>query len=136
MADLLFKDEVYKVAGAAMEVYNTLGPGFLEAVYQEALALELRSRAIPFAAQHQIHIQYKGQTLRHFYIADFVVYEQIIVEIKALNQLTTREEAQLLNYLKATGMTLGLLINFGAAGKLEWKRMAYTTARGAAKQKD
>lgn len=119
-----------------MEVYNSLGPGFLEAVYQEALGIELTARSIPAEAQHQIRIKYKGQVLRQFYVADFVAYEQIIIEVKALGQLTSREEAQLLNYLKATGLSLGLLINFGAAGKLEWKRFAYTTPRTSTKEKE
>ena len=109
-----------------MEVYNTLGPGFLEGVYQEALELELSARQIPFEAQRELSIVYKGQLLKKKYIPDFLALEQVIVEIKALDRLTGREEAQLLNYLKATGLSVGLLINFGSAGKLEWKRMVWT----------
>ncbi len=126
MPGLIYKDEVYALVGAAMEVYNTLGPGFLEPVYQEALEIELAERRIPFKSQQELRISYKGRRLRKTYIADFVVYDKIIVEIKALNRLTSREEAQLLNYLKATGMQVGVLINFGSANRLEWKRMVLT----------
>lgn len=126
MSNLLCNHETYLVLGAAMEVYNTLGPGFLEGVYQEALELELSARQIPFEAQRELSIVYKGQLLKKKYIPDFLALEQVIVEIKALDRLTGREEAQLLNYLKATGLSVGLLINFGSAGKLEWKRMVWT----------
>jgi GxxExxY protein len=129
MSELLFKQECYRIVGAAMEVYNTLGCGFLEAVYQEALEIELAARDISFSAQQDLHILYKGRTLKKAYSADFLVFGQIIVEIKALNQLTTLEEAQLLNYLKATGSSLGILINFGHAKTLEWKRRALTLQR-------
>jgi GxxExxY protein len=126
MVELIFKDEVYAIIGAAMEVYNTLGPGFLEAVYQEALTYELAQRSIPFAAQKEISVFYGAHPLKAAYTADFLVYNKIIIEIKALNQLTSREEAQLLNYLKATNLQLGLLINFGCKDKLEWKRRVNT----------
>ena len=109
-----------------MDVYNTLGQGFLEPVYQEALELEFGIRQIPFVQQKELQLSYKGYLLKKSYIADFVVYEQIVVEIKAINQLTTREEAQLLNYLKATSLSVGVLINFGHPSKLEWKRMVWT----------
>ena len=122
MAELLYKNEVYAIIGAAMEVYNTLGPGFLEAVYQEALEIEFSKRNIPYTAQQEIPIYYGSQRMKAYYVADYLAFDKIIVEIKALSQLTTREEAQLLNYLKATGLNLGLLINFGSATKLEWKR--------------
>ena len=126
MVELLFKSEVFAIIGAAMAVYNALGPGFLEAVYQEALEIELKKRDLPFVAQHPIKVYYDGILLKSSYIADFLAYEEIIIEIKALKQLTSREEAQLLNYLKATGKCVGLLINFGAECKLEWKRMVHT----------
>jgi GxxExxY protein len=126
MTKLLFKEEVYAIIGAAMEVYNTLGLGFLEAVYQEALGIEFEKRGIPFISQHPLPVFYGTQRMKASYIADFLAYEQIIVEIKALNQLSTREDAQLLNYLKATGLSLGLLINFGSANKLEWQRRVLT----------
>lgn len=120
--ELILKEEVYKIVGAAMEVSIELGVGFLEPVYQEALGIELRSRSIPFVAQPTVRITYKGRTLLKEYIPDFICYDQIIVEIKAIKTLTTIEQAQLLNYLKATGKPVGLLLNFGAP-KLEWKRM-------------
>jgi len=120
--ELILKDEVYQIVGAAMEVSNVLGAGFLEAVYQEALGIELKSRALPFVAQPTIEIAYKGRILSKKYIPDFICYDQVIVEIKAIKGLTTIEQAQLLNYLKATGKPVGLLLNFGAP-KLEWKRM-------------
>src|SRR3954454_22383118 len=126
MSELILKQECYRIVGAAMEVYNTLGPGFLEAVYQEALGIELAAQNIRFVPQHELKILYKGQALRKTYIADFLVFDQVIVEIKALNQFASHEEAQLLNYLKATGLSLGILINFGHAETLEWKRRAWT----------
>jgi GxxExxY protein len=124
--ELLYKEEVYAVIGAAIDVHKELGSGFLEAVYQEAFEIELATREVPFTAQYELRIAYKGRYLRKTYIADFFVFDSIIVEIKALERLTSREEAQLLHYLKATGMKLGLLINFGSIGRLEWKRMALT----------
>jgi GxxExxY protein len=123
MTELILKDEVYAIIGAAVEVHRELGPGFLEAVYQEALEIELAQRGIPYRSHQPLTIYYKGQRLRKEYEADVICYEQIIVELKALDHLSGREEAQLLNYLKATGLRLGLLINFGSVGKLEWKRM-------------
>ena len=122
MADLIFKDEVYAIVGAAMEVHRVLGHGFLEPVYQEAMEIESKTRGIPFEAQKVLEVHYKEHILKKEYIADMVCYGKIIVEFKALDQLTNREEAQILNYLKATGMKVGLLINFGAHGRLEWKR--------------
>lgn len=126
--ELLFKAEVYEIVGAAMAVSNELGPGFLEAVYQEALEWEFRDRRIPFAAQVPLQITYKGRTLAKEYIPDFICYEQVIVEIKALKELKSLEEAQLLNYLKAAGKPVGVLLNFGAP-TLDWKRMALTQSR-------
>lgn len=126
MTELLLKDEVCNLVGAAMAVYNELGPGFLEAVYQEAYEIELADGDIPFVAQHELLIQYKGRLLRKTYRADVVGYEQVIVELKAINQLTEYDEAQLLNSLKATRFEVGLLINFGARERLEWKRMVRT----------
>ena len=126
MAELLYKNEVYAIIGAAMEVYNQLGPGFGEAIYQEAMKIESDSRKIPNNPQQDIFIEYKGTKLKQFFKPDFICYDKIIVEIKALDRLTSREEAQLLNYLKATSMPVGLLINFGAEKNLEWKRMVLT----------
>ena len=126
MKKLIFKEEVYAIIGASMEVYNEMGNGFLEAVYQEALGLELTERAIPFQQQKLLPIFYKKYRLRKEYKADFVVFDKIIVEIKAEKKLTTNDEAQLLNYLHATKFQLGVLINFGAEDNLEWKRMILT----------
>ena len=123
MGELLLKDEVYSVVGAAMEVYNELGCGFLEAIYQEAMQIELNLRGIQFESQKPILIAYKGQLLIKQYIADFVCDGPIPVELKAMEKLTPREESQLLNYMNATGIRVGLLLNFGATDKLEWKRL-------------
>jgi GxxExxY protein len=122
MTELLLKDEVFAVIGAAIEVHKELGPGFLEAVYQEALEIELESRELPFEAQKPLVILYKKRRLKKEYVADLVCYGQIIVEIKALDRLSGKEESQILNYLKATGLRVGVLINFGSSGRLEWKR--------------
>lgn len=125
MTELLFKDEVYAIIGAAIEVHKVLGPGFLEPVYQEAMEIESTFRTLPFEPRKRLRIRYKEHVLEKEYETDLVYYEKIIAELKALDQLTGREEAQLLNYLKATGLGVGLLINFGSHGKLEWKRMVY-----------
>ncbi len=117
------KDEVYAIVGAAMEVHSALGAGFLEAVYQEAMEIELELNHVPFVSQPQLVIMYKGRQLKKQYVADFVCYRAVIVELKAIDKLGTREEAQLINQLKATGFRVGLLINFGNPSKLEWKRM-------------
>ena len=122
MTELILKDESYAVIGAAMEVHRVLGPGFLEKVYQEAMQLELSALRIPFEAEKPIGIEFKGQCLTQKYYADLVCFEQIIVEMKALKQLSGKEDAQLLNYVRATGFKVGLLINFGSHGKLEHKR--------------
>ena len=122
MTEILLKDEVFAVVGAAMEAHRVLGPGFLEAVYQEALEIELRERGIPFQAQPPVQITYKGQTLKKEYVPDLLCYDRMLVELKALDRLSGSEEAQVLNYLKATGLRVGLLLNFGSVGKLEWKR--------------
>ena len=126
MSELLYRSEVFAVVGAAMEVHTILGPGFLESVYQEAFEIELAARNLPFEPQKELRIFYKGRCLEKSYIADFVAFGGIVVEIKALERLSSREEAQLLNYLKATDFKVGLLINFGSVGRLEWKRMALT----------
>lgn len=126
MSGKLFEQEGYDLMGAAFEVYNEMGNGYLEEVYQECLEQELESRHIPFASKTELTIQYKGHPLRKRYIPDLVVHGEIVVELKAARQLATEHEAQLLNYLKATGKTVGYLINFGSPGKLEWKRMVKT----------
>ena len=125
MGELIYKDEVFAVIGAAMEVHRELGPGFLELVYQEAFGYELEDRGIPFDVQQPLTISYKGRKLMKEYLADFICYDKIVVEIKALDQLTGKHKSQLINYLKATGLKVGLLINFGSDGKLEWRRFVY-----------
>ena len=125
--ELILKDEVYAVVGAAMEVSNELGSGFLEAVYQEALEIELIERGIPFSARVPIEVFYKGRRLAKQYVPDLICFSQVLVEIKAIRQLTSIEEAQLLNYLKATSIEVGLLLNFGP--KPECKRKVYDNER-------
>ncbi len=117
-------ERTYKIIGAAMEVHKELGCGFLEGVYQEALGREFGIQEIQFKSQPTIQISYKRQPLDKTYQPDFVCYEEIIVEIKAVSLLSGVEEAQLINYLKTTGLKVGLLINFGARS-LEYKRMVY-----------
>lgn len=105
-----------------MDVYYQLGRGFLEPVYQEALEIELARRNIPFEPQCRLKVNYKGQALRKEYIADLICFRQIIAELKVCERLTGTEEAQILNYMKATQKGVGLLFNFGSAVRLEWKR--------------
>ncbi len=117
-------ERTYKIIGAALEVHKHLGCGFLEAVYQEALEREFKIQGIPHKSQPIIEIKYKGEPLEKKYQPDFVCYDEVIVEIKAMSGLTGLEEAQLINYLKATGLKVGLLINFGSKS-LEHKRLVY-----------
>ncbi len=111
--ELVYKDEVFKIIGAAMEVHNELKNGYLEDVYQEALEHEFKIQGIPFETQKMLPITYKGMPLKQFYKADFLCYDKIIVEIKAVSCLNDNHKAQVLNYLKCTGCKVGLLINFG-----------------------
>jgi len=116
------KQECYNVIGSAMAVHNELGCGFLEAVYQEALSLEFLENEIPFDKEKRLDVSYKGRLLEKKYFADFICYNQLIVEVKAMDGLLPEHIAQVLNYLKATGLRVGLLINFGAT-KLQYKRV-------------
>ncbi|HPE57958.1 MAG TPA: GxxExxY protein [Bacteroidales bacterium] len=125
MIELLFKKESYEIVGACMDVHSQLGPGFLESVYQEALAREFAERNIPFLEQWGIDVYYKGEKLEKKFFADFICYGEIIIEIKAMEGFAPEHEAQLINYLKATQKPLGLLINFGAE-KLQYRRFANT----------
>ena len=119
---IIFKDESYEIIGACMGVHRELGCGFLEAVYQEALALEFTRRKIPFEQEMLLRINYKGQTLKKEYKADFICYDKIIIELKALNKRAPEHMAQTLNYLKITDYKLGLLVNFGATS-IQYKRI-------------
>lgn len=115
----------YAVIGAAMEVHRELGCGFLEAVYQEALELELAARETPYRREVDLPVFYKGRRLRADYRADFICFDTVIVELKALAKIGGPEQAQVINYLKATGLEVGLLINFGAES-LEYKRLVFS----------
>ncbi len=123
--ELYFKQEAYELVGAAMEVYNVMGPGFLEEVYQEAMELEMNLRKIPFKSQAPLQLWYKGQQMKKFYKPDLFVFNCIIVELKAEKTLTSRDESQLLNYLKGSGVKVGYLLNFGHETNLESKRMVF-----------
>lgn len=117
--------QTHSIIGAAMEVHSELGAGFLESVYQEARAREFVLQGIPFAAEVELPIHYKGERLVTFFRADFICYGEVVVELKALKALSGVEESQLLNYLKATDKERGLLLNFGSP-RLEVKRMVFT----------
>ena len=123
--NLLYKDEAYQIIGACMEVHRELGCGFLEAVYQEALEWEFKQQGIPYLREEPLPIYYKGNLLNKQYVADFISYDSIIVELKALSEFSTQHDAQVLNYLKATGNEIGLLVNFGTTS-LEYKRLIKT----------
>ncbi len=120
---LLYEQESYAILGACFEVYKEKGCGFLEAVYQECLELELGMRGVPFRTQVELLLSYKGHPLKQFYKPDFTCFERIIVEIKAVSKLTDEHRAQLHNYLKATGLRLGFLANFGHYPQLEYERI-------------
>ena len=124
--------DTFAIIGAAMEVHRELGRGFLELVYQAALALEFQERTIPFRAEVALPIRYKGKLLTCGYRADFVCFETIVVETKAISQLTSADDAQLINELKATGFHRGLLLNFGGAS-LEQKRLVFGTSENLCK---
>ncbi len=123
---LVFKEEVYSIQGALFEVYKQMGCGFLESVYQECLEKEFTARKIPFVAQPELRLHYKGKELSQTYRPDFICYDSIVVELKALASLTTQHQAQVINYLKATGVSLGLLVNFGSYPKVTVKRLIWT----------
>ena len=123
LEDLIYRQEAYDITGACMEVYRTLGNGFLEMVYQECLEIELGKRAIPFLAQRPLALTYHGRLLQQTYKPDFICYDKIIVEIKAVSKLTGEHRAQVMNYLKATGYQLGILYNFGHYPLLETIRI-------------
>ena len=126
--ELLLKNEVYQIIGAAMEVHKILGCGFLEAVYQEALELEFQIKKIPYEREKTLQIEYKGNILKKGYVADFVCFGKVIVELKALSNLCDDHYAQIINYLKATDNDVGVLINFGTIS-LQYKRVVFEKKR-------
>ena len=119
---MVFREESYQIMGACFEVYKEKGNGFLEAVYQECLAMELAEQQIPFDEKPRLRLEYKARPLKQEYEPDFLCFEEIILEIKAVKQLTDEHRAQVINYLKATGKQLGLLVNFGHYPKIEHER--------------
>ena len=130
MSELLLKDEVYRVIGACIEVQREIGPGFDEAIYQECLEIELEAQSIPFLVQPEFQMEYKGRRLKKSFRPDLLCFGELVVELKALERLASREESQLLNYLKSSRKPVGLVVNFGSFPKLEWKRMALTREPG------
>ncbi|MEO5916577.1 MAG: GxxExxY protein [Luteolibacter sp.] len=124
--DLIYREEVFAVIGACFEVYNEMSSGFLEDVYQEALERELSARCIPFDSKPKLEIFYKGKLLTKKYEPDFVLHSKIIMEIKAVRVLTDEHRAQVHNYLKASSFQVGLLVNFGKPGTLEYERIVRT----------
>jgi GxxExxY protein len=127
---LIYSDESYLINGACMEVYKTLGHGFLEVVYHECLEIEFIKRQIPFVSQKPLTLKYHGQMLKQIYKADFICYEKIIVELKAVSKLSDEHKAQVMNYLRATDYQLGLLYNFGHYPLLEYERIPNIKDRG------
>ena len=121
--EIVYKEESYRILGACFEVYKEMGCGFLEAVYQECLEMELATLGIPFRAQAELGLKYKGRELKQKYLPDFICFDKIIIEIKAVSELDDTHRAQLHNYLKATGHKLGLLVNFGHFPKVEYERI-------------
>lgn len=123
MSEIVYKEESYAIMGACFDVYEEMGSGFLEAVYQECLSIELRARDIPHTEQQQLQLVYKQHRLHSHYQPDFLCYDKILVELKAVKVLADEHRAQIHNYLKASGMKLGLLVNFGHHPKLEYERI-------------
>src|SRR5438132_1667471 len=122
MSDLIYKDEVFKLVGLCMEIHRELGKGHDEAIYKDALVVELQGADISFSREQRFEVNYKGVILPHFYFADFVVWNKILFEAKAVDKLTDAHVKQVLNYLAASKLRLGLLINFGS-DSLEWRRV-------------
>ena len=126
MTEIIYKEESYRIIGACFEVYNEKGCGFLEPVYQECLGIEFEYQRIAAIAKPSLTLSYRSRILTQFYQPDYVCFEKIIVELKAVSALTDEHRAQLLNYLHATGFELGLLVNFGHYPGLEYERIAKT----------
>ncbi len=123
MEEIIYKDESYKIQGAVFEVYKEMGNGFLEAVYQECLEKEFSKQKIPHLIQPILEIDYKGEKLKQFYKPDFICFNKIIIELKGVKLISKQHHAQLINYLKATNLKLGYLVNFGASPRVEIKRI-------------
>lgn len=126
---LIHEEETYKIIGACFEVYRDKGCGFVEPVYQECMEIELRLRGIPFTAQKKLALEYKGCPLKATYEPDLICYDMIVVELKAVTELTDEHRAQLQNYLKVTGLKLGLLVNFGHYPKVQIERIVAAEGR-------
>ena len=122
MKELIHQDETYRILGACFEVYKDKGCGFLESVFQECLEIEFSLQGIPAVAQAPMRLEYKGWPLQQHYVADFVCFGKVIVELKAVSKLTDEHRAQVQNYLHATGLRVGLLVNFGHFPKVEHER--------------
>ncbi len=123
MTEIIYKDESYTIMGACFEVYKEMGCGFLEAVYQECLEIELANQGIVFQPHPDLTLRYKGRPLKQVYIPDFICWDKIVLEIKAVSELAPEHRAQVHNYLHATGYKLGLLVNFGHYPKVEYERI-------------
>ncbi len=123
MSELIYKDESYAIIGACFAVYKDKGCGFTEPVYQECVGIEFEFQSIPFRAQERLKLFYRGRELKKHFKPDFICYEKIVIELKAVSCLADEHRAQVLNYLHATGMRLGLLVNFGHFPKLEYERI-------------
>ena len=126
MSELIYKTESYNIIGGCFNVYKDKGCGFLEPVYQECLEIELEFQQIPFRPQTELELTYRERVLKNKYIPDVICYDKIIVELKAVTELTDDHRAQVMNYLKATGYKLGVLINFGHYPQLENERIVNT----------
>lgn len=122
MVEIVYKEESYSIIGACMKVHQKLGPGFLEAVYQEALVKEFTKLALPFQKEKKLALYYDGEKMNKYYRADFLCYNKVVLEVKALEFIARNLNKQLFNYLKATTMKLGILVNFGKSS-LEYKRI-------------
>ena len=122
MERLIFEKESYDIRGSILDVYYEMGNGFLEAVYQECLEIEFELREIPFQSQKPISLEYKKRELKQKYIPDFICYNKIVVELKSVRKILPEHEAQLINYLKATKLKLGFLVNFSSFPKVDIRR--------------
>ena len=126
MAKIIYPDESYAILGACFNVYKDKGCGFTEPVYQECIEIELGYQNLPFRAQERMKLVYRGRELKKTVKPDFICYDKIIIELKAVSSLSDEHRAQVINYLNATGMQLGLLVNFGHYPKLEYQRIVLT----------